>query len=43
VEPDAVGCDISMTPRPIEQDVAYAGPGHVSGLSCSPWSDRGDA
>jgi hypothetical protein len=31
VESDPVGRDISMTPRAIEQDVAYAGPGHLSG------------
>ena len=31
VESDPVGCDIAMTPRPFEQDVAYAGPGHVGG------------
>jgi hypothetical protein len=32
VEPNPVSGDIAMPPRPIEQDVAYASPGHLKGL-----------
>jgi hypothetical protein len=31
VEPDPVGGDVTMTPWPIEQDVAYAGASHLNG------------
>ena len=32
-----VGGDITMKPRPIEQDVAYAGPGHCERLTYPRW------
>jgi hypothetical protein len=35
VEPNPISRDIAMPPRPIEQDVAYASPGHLKGLPSS--------
>ena len=32
VEPNTVSGDVAMPPRPVEQDVAYASPGHLNGL-----------
>ena len=40
VEPNPIGGDIAMTPRPIEQDVAYASPGHMNGLPYQRWFVR---
>ena len=37
VEPNPISGDIAMTPRPIEQDVAYASPGHLNGLPYQRW------
>lgn len=37
VEPNTVSGDVAMPPRPVEQDVAYASPGHLNGLPYQRW------